>query len=304
MATKTLTLPVDCQSTANFRASFTNFNQYITTGGFWAYATDTGQINWSTVTVPAANTYAGFEMFKTADTLSSSFPIFMKIEYGTNQSPTPGPALRWTFSTSTNGAGTCTGNIIGSFVDFQSGDATFNGGGATPNATGFASGNNGYFSFLPYEAGIGAQWGFPLVVERSCDQNGNYTNAYITVIKGSVITTNQITVNQRSLINPSSGTLSPSLTSCFTIYSTLGSGAFGTFAAPFPVFPFIGYADNPMKAIMGMKSADITEGGNFTTTVYGVAHNYLWSSRYACTLITTANTPASGLSYGVGILYE
>ena len=39
-------------------------------------------INWSTVTLPASYTYAGFEVYRFNDSLQSSHPLFLKFEYG------------------------------------------------------------------------------------------------------------------------------------------------------------------------------------------------------------------------------
>lgn len=67
--------------------------------------TDTGQINSTTVTVPAINTAAGYEIWK----LPGASPLFMKIEYGSAASATV--AQMWiTVGEGSNGAGTLTGN--------------------------------------------------------------------------------------------------------------------------------------------------------------------------------------------------
>lgn len=69
---------------------------------------DTGQINWTTVTKPAAQTKAGYEIWKMTDT---GLPdIYIKIEYGIGAPVAASTCTIWvTIGTGTNGAGTLTG---------------------------------------------------------------------------------------------------------------------------------------------------------------------------------------------------
>lgn len=69
---------------------------------------DTGQINWVTVLKPAANTKAGYEIWKITD---AGLPdIYIKIEYGIGLPVAASTCAIWvTIGTSTNGAGTLGG---------------------------------------------------------------------------------------------------------------------------------------------------------------------------------------------------
>lgn len=72
---------------------------------------DTGQVNWTTVTRPAANTLGGYEIWRFNDALQSTAPIFMRVEYrsgSTNQVP----KIRITVGTGSNGSGTITGTAL------------------------------------------------------------------------------------------------------------------------------------------------------------------------------------------------
>lgn len=71
---------------------------------------DTGQINWATVTRPAVNTAAGYEIRRFNDALQATAPIFVKLEYGTTSVLTI-PALWVTVGTGSNGSGTLTGSV-------------------------------------------------------------------------------------------------------------------------------------------------------------------------------------------------
>lgn len=73
---------------------------------------DTGQINWTTVTKPVSiNTAQGYEVWRFADALQASAPIFFKIEYGCPTN-TNLPGLWLTVGTGSDGAGTITGSNI------------------------------------------------------------------------------------------------------------------------------------------------------------------------------------------------
>lgn len=72
---------------------------------------DTGQINWSTATWPGTNTTAaGYEVWRFDDSLQSSAPIFMKIEYGRGVVNTGSVFMfRVSVASGSNGSGTLTG---------------------------------------------------------------------------------------------------------------------------------------------------------------------------------------------------
>jgi hypothetical protein len=106
---------------AGYRAWGTAVNAAIAASGL-VQTSDTGQINWTTVTKPtAATTVKGYEIWRFNDSLQSTAPVFIKIEYssggntsGNNQQ------LLFTVGTATNGAGTITGNTMGTSVSASS----------------------------------------------------------------------------------------------------------------------------------------------------------------------------------------
>lgn len=102
MTTTTTTTVTDHTSDAGFRAWGLEFSTALAAIGLVQTA-DTGQINWTTVTRPGANTAAGYEIWRFADST-----IYMKIEYGTGGSTTT-PQMWNTAGTGSNGSGTITG---------------------------------------------------------------------------------------------------------------------------------------------------------------------------------------------------
>lgn len=107
MATQSWSSVVDHSSDAAFRAWGSELSGKLAAAGL-VQTSDTGQINWTTVTRPGANTAAGYEIWRFNDSLQSSAPIYIKLEYGTSAASTR-PGAWITVGTGTNGAGTITG---------------------------------------------------------------------------------------------------------------------------------------------------------------------------------------------------
>lgn len=111
MPTQTLTVNWDSSSDAAFRAWTTIISTALATAGFVQTA-DTGQINLTTVTHPTvANTVGGYQIWRFADSVQSSAPIYFKLEYGVGSSASL--AQMWiTVGTGSNGSGTLTTSDI------------------------------------------------------------------------------------------------------------------------------------------------------------------------------------------------
>src|SRR3954452_19330861 len=71
---------------------------------------DTGQINWATVLRPGLNTSAGYEIWRFADALQATKPVFIRIEYGI-AAVTDRMRIIARVGTATDGAGTLTGQV-------------------------------------------------------------------------------------------------------------------------------------------------------------------------------------------------
>jgi hypothetical protein len=104
MTTSTTTTPIDQTSDAAFRNWVAEIITQLAAVGLTQTA-DTGQINTSTVTRAAVNTAAGYTIWRFSDTLQSTSPIFLKLEFGSG-SFTNYPQMWVSISTGTNGAGT------------------------------------------------------------------------------------------------------------------------------------------------------------------------------------------------------
>ncbi len=131
MAAQTVQLNPNTSSDALFRACVSSIDTFFTTAG-WTLTADTGQIDPTTVNKPvAADTPAGFRMYRTNDGLTN---VYCKAEYGSAVASANKFGMWLTYSTGTNGAGTCSGRVSTRTQISPSGAGAISSG--TPNGSG------------------------------------------------------------------------------------------------------------------------------------------------------------------------
>ena len=142
MATQDWEYPLAHGSDADFRGWGANLSAKLAAVGLVQTA-DTGQINWSTVTRPAINVYAGYEIWRYPDS-----SIFMKWEFGTATVASQ-PQIRVQVGTSSTGAGALdpTGDISDARTIMPSATTISNAG---TNFRSIMSFSNGFFGFCGY----------------------------------------------------------------------------------------------------------------------------------------------------------
>lgn len=174
MATQDWEYPLAHGSDADFRGWGANLSAKLAAVGLVQTA-DTGQINWSTVTRPAINVYAGYEIWRYPDS-----SIFMKWEFGTASVATH-PQIRVSVATGSNGSGTLTsassasGDISDARTIMPSATAISNAG---TNFRSLMSFSNGFFGFCGYLNSLSNEdheRAF-FAVARTTDANGAVTN--------------------------------------------------------------------------------------------------------------------------------
>lgn len=117
MATATFSTAPTNATDAAFRAWGKAISDALAAVGMVKTA-DTGQINWATVATPAPtnNVAAGYEVWRFDDTLQSTHPVFVKLEYGSSQGGTSTAGARvqmWiTIGKGSDGAGNITGVML------------------------------------------------------------------------------------------------------------------------------------------------------------------------------------------------
>jgi hypothetical protein len=279
MATLTGNFVSDNSTLANFKSWAQSISTAFSTFG-WTQTTDTGQVNWSTIgAVPSSPVY---EIWKSADALSSTMPIFVKIQYGTSTQPT----IIVQLGTGSNGSGTLTGPLT-----------TAHPVTGLPGSGGAATTFPCYFSGSNCEIRVG-MWANPAVssipamfcIERSKDTSGNNTADYVTYVACATYTTGggqgagfQQTMTSSAVSNVHAGP--------FTALPQFSSGSdFGTVAA-YPLFPSVGKVGNPMLGLMAAPIADAAINSIVTvSSMYGSTHTYVafgsgsttWGSNMGC----------------------
>lgn len=281
MATQNVALVRDNSTLANFKSWASAISAWFTTAG-WSQSSDTGQVNWSTIaSVPAVNTYV-YEIWQPNDGLTN---FYLKVEYGTLAGSTNTcPAIRTSFATSTNGAGTLTGTVT---------TATANSSlTVTSTVTQwqcYMCGRAGQIQIMMWRDDSTNNGENYFAIERSINSSGSYTSTYATLLQCSAQTfankTGQHTILFGSGIAPE---LNPSINNAAVGWSTLffsgqqgGSCAFSANVPIGPVFPMVGYFDNPMIGTATASAGDITEATTYTPAAanmpYGVSHSYIAS---------------------------
>lgn len=195
-------------SDGEFRAWGKAVSDAIQLGGI-AKTTDTGQIDWETVSKPAAiNTSQGYEIYRFADSLQSTAPVFFRLDYGSGSSA--GYASLWlTVGTGSDGNGTITGVLI------NINQITFANAGSATNKSIITSFTNGLVISLIQATVAGNSMCFTL--ERTHDSTSADTSAGVmcNIMKGTI---------KQSIYAPFSGTVL-TCTNIMSLLPTTGSGA-------------------------------------------------------------------------------
>lgn len=137
--------------------------------------TDTGQINWGTVTRPAINTDGGYQMWRFNDTLQATKPIFLKLFFGTGAA-TSYPRLIAQVGTGTNGDGTLTG--AGPSLTIFTGAGT----GAASTESWISCDGSALMICFAVDTPNAVERGHTLILERFRDDDGdpNGLGAYLS----------------------------------------------------------------------------------------------------------------------------
>lgn len=152
----------DITTDAAFRAWGLAVRTAITNSGI-VRTSDTGQIDFSTVSAPATSNYAGYDIFRFDDAAQGSDPIFFKLEYGKGTATTR-HAFRLTVGTGSDGAGT-----ISNASTAMTGVGTATASGNTSIGASFFDG-----AFCLQDAYTSAVAGQNLIhIERSRDIDGS-----------------------------------------------------------------------------------------------------------------------------------
>jgi hypothetical protein len=285
MATSNQQLVRDASTLANYKAWGQAISNFFATAG-WSKSSDSGQVNWSTIsTVPSNSITRDYEIWTPGDGLQA---FYLKIQYGTSSaSSNTSPLVQFTLSSATNGSGTPSGFITGSF---QWGNGGVNVTSTSTQWQCYFSGDSGRMCILMWRDDTTGGAPSVLVIQRSLNASGatygTSTTGYVTMVGtggaqnapnfqqslvfnvGVSNPVQQSTSNQNALVILRNTNNQSSATQLFN-----GSASIS------PVFPDVGFFDNPMDAVAIGAYNDFTEGSQYTIAAgnmpYGVSHNYI-----------------------------
>jgi len=281
--------------------------------------TDTGQINWSTVTrvtTNATENINGYEIYKFSDSLQSSKPIFFKIEYGQENAgwgnaPTnvaARPVIMVTVGTGSSGAGAITGQILSRtrLTGVPSpANSVGSGGSGQPTAPVqcYFSGDGSYIAMalgamttIPtWQVQASTQYpaGFPayFVIDRIRDTAGATTNHGVFVLAVVWIPTGT---------NDNTAATAPGVAFIMDSFTGAGIGATDSYV---PIsFPGNGFSSSSIGgtiyfwplplasavpepqalALLGVYKNDILVGTTVPITVLGSSHTYIALTGQRC----------------------
>jgi len=293
MATDTRTLATgNTTDDATFRAWGQSISDCVKAAALTAH-TDTGQINWTTVTRPAINTYAGYEIFKFTTDTASSLGCYIKIEYGQGATLAY-PALRIQVGTGTNGSGTLTGTT-GTQRAFA---------GATAGAalTAYCSGGDGRFVFTAGFGGTGTNLQNTIfIVERIRDNTGSPTANGIYTFFTANTSSSPAAFTQvirsgsaQTVVNDRLGAMVPNQTTNFGGDYYLNTN-----------HPFDQGFGNPILSNLFYYHTDLNAGTDITVPMYGTNRTYKALGRNAVTAGTPWHSNAFGhTNSGFAIIWE
>jgi hypothetical protein len=283
---------------AAFNAWVTFIHNILIAGG-WIQTADTGQANPATIVPPAgANAKQGFIIYRMADALQGTAPIFMRIDYGSGNfgTGTPVPSFWVTLGTGTNGTGTITG------IFFNGGSTLNSTVTASTNqalaADSYASADVDRFSLMMFVR-AGSDDCMYFAIERTCDATGATNSDGVIMVWGRG-TLNQIQYLMRSAVSP------PVENGISVVMSNLASSAFSSNVGIGLPIPMKGVAMPPGKNIVLANGSDFAAEAQFTMTLYGAVRTYQLSrsSNAQAQIALGNNTLSNRASTYVGIRYD
>lgn len=276
MTGSTASLTADSSSTASFRAWGLAVSNAITAAGY-PKTSDTGQIDWATVTAPASTVTAqGYEIRQFNDSLQATRPIYFKVEYGSGAS-TSSPNLWITVGTATNGAGTLSsmagyGTTLGARQSLNAGN-TFS-AVAMPCLFGGSDGS-GLAVALFLNSGTAA--GMMFYIERHRNADGTASSEGFcwgyAVGSNSPSTGWQQFLYQNIIQQGTTGSWPSLLINAVT--GGLTGHTVGNNIYPMPIFTgFTPRLGAPSLVLAGVKAGEFGINNQFSMTHYGVSRTF------------------------------
>lgn len=231
---------------------------------------DTGQINWTTVTAPvAATTSQGYEIWRFNDSMQSTTPIYIKFEFGSGSTNATRPNVWTTIGTSTDGAGNITGTT---WAARSALNTTTNGSSTSSRNYACYNTDTGTF-FMCFGAGNGSAFSGSVLISRAVDEDGVPDSEVVMAFRQTSVNTTGTWTGYRgdlasTISSPDGGWSYP-----LSTWTNFGDGVY------LPVFICYsaGQKLRPMTGYFGMSSFDFASGSQINIEYpVGTTRNYIY----------------------------
>jgi len=269
-------LPAYFNSNADFQAWVAGLHAQFAAVGL-VNTTDTGQINPATVSQPgSAGVMQGYEIWRLNDTLQSTLPVFIKVEYGSSASFTNAPGFFVTVGTATNGAGTLTGQVGTRRQIYAAANKS-----AGVTLSSYITGDGSGFALMTnYDPGASTNFSMLFDIERTRDGTGSAT---ADAIYTWMSVANASSTNYLQMIPPAgpvpAGTSPGGATGfCSSPYTWVSTGAAPSAVGPnVAIMPVICQCGKCFFIrLMHLVPVTMISGGiTFTASVFGGTHTLL-----------------------------
>lgn len=264
MPTTQANLPAFLSSDTDFRTWGSNISAALLFAGL-VQTSDTGQINWTTVTRPGTtSTSAGYEIWRFADTLQSTAPVFIKVEYGTGIS-VDRTSMWITVGSSANGSGT-----IGGQVGTRRQITPFASKTAGVTLPCYVAGTSGRIAVAFNEDPTDNNYPCLWQVSRTADATGADT------ADGVFVALSSVGASQARQTIPASGAVPSMTTSTAWVQPDVGSTPQSATATPLsPAMLFAGGKQLFSINWMHYRAADIASGSPITVNAFGTTRTFM-----------------------------
>lgn len=222
---------------------------------------DTGQIAIGTATRPTlANTVAGYEVWRFADALQATTPVFIKIEYGSGQT-VDRPSLWITVGAGSSGAGALNAQVTNRVQSAQGGSDP-----ATTTRNLEASGDAGRIFLVASQNPGGPNYAHGFSVERLKDAAGNPVADGIFLLIVNAAGTGVGCVVPQTATVPSMGAVAP---------PAPNAGGVSAIGVDVVVAPQLAYCGKVFYTWLGfMNLLDMTGDTTFQAQMFGAVHTF------------------------------
>ena len=257
-------------SNDEFRAWGSMISNMFANSGLVAQ-TGIGEINWTTVAMPgAAYAVQGYEVWRFADALQSTYPVYFRVDYGSGQTNNR-PAMWFTIGSGIQSNGNLTG-VRSPITYTGNGHSLLAGANSSANTLlTYYCGDTSRFVIAWCAAGTGANSMLHMFasMERTVDANGSPTGDGVLLAFSDYNVRKQVawqrTIGDYTAVEESWGILMPNTT----------SGVSGSNTAVYPLFHAAGPYLNPGLNLLSYFQGDFTANTSNALTFYGTSHTYM-----------------------------